>query len=84
MKKDEWILSKELGRIRKYGIHFQAQRANETQAENQAELRYDIVTEKTREVIVPYCTIEEIMSVTLALEKVMERLKGSGQIEKKT
>ena len=64
MKNDEWILTKELGRLRKYGFCMQAERVDKEKAND----RYNIVLEQSRNVIEPYCSIEEIIGIVNALE----------------
>lgn len=67
MKKDEWILTKELGRLRKYGYKLQAERVREN-------ISYNIIFEETKRILEPNCTIEEIMSIINVLEKCLEML----------
>ena len=67
MKKDEWILSKELGRLRKYGLKLNAVRIKENEI-------YNIVFEESRKVFEPSCTVEEIIGITNALEQFSEML----------
>lgn len=62
MKHDEWALSKELGRLRQYGLYLQAERVIKNE-------RYNIVHEKNRTVFEPYCTVEEVLGITNALEQ---------------
>lgn len=67
MKKDEWTLSKELGRLRKYGLNLNAVRIKENEI-------YNIVFEESRKVFEPSCTVEEIIGITNALEQFSEML----------
>lgn len=67
MKKDEWTLSKELGRLRKYGLKLNAVRIKENEI-------YNIVFEESRKVFEPSCTVEEIIGITNALEQFSEML----------
>lgn len=67
MKKDEWILSKELGRLRKYGIYLNAKRIKENES-------YDIVFEKSKKVFEPSCSVSEVIGITNALEQYSEFL----------
>ena len=62
MKKDEWTLSKELGRLRKYGINLNAERVEENEC-------YNIVFEKSRKILEQSCTVQEILGITNTLEK---------------
>ena len=71
MKNDEWILTKELGRLRKYGFCMQAERVDKEKAND----RYNIVLEQSRNVIEPYCSIEEIIGIVNALETCFEMIK---------
>jgi hypothetical protein len=75
MKKDEWILSKELGRLRKYGIYLNAKRIKENES-------YDIVFEKSRKVFEPSCSISEVLGITNALEQYSEFLILKNKKEK--
>lgn len=67
MKKDEWALSKELGRLRKYGLNLNAERIKENEI-------YNIVFEKSRKVLEPSCSIEEILGITNVLEWYIENV----------
>lgn len=78
MKKDEWTLSKELGRLRKYGINLNAERVEENEC-------YNIVFEKSRKILEPSCTVQEILGITNVLEWYIEyviaynkRMKNEG------
>ena len=78
MKKDEWTLSKELGRLRKYGINLNAERVEENEC-------YNIVFEKSRKILEPSCTVQEILGITHVLEWYIEyviaynkRMKNEG------
>lgn len=78
MKKDEWTLSKELGRLRKYGINLNAERVKENEC-------YNIVFEKSRKILEPSCTVQEILGITNVLEWYIEyviaynkRMKNEG------
>lgn len=67
MKKDEWILSKELGRLRKLGFYLQAERIIENE-------RYNVVFEKSREILEPNCSIEEILAIANSLDICLRKL----------
>ena len=73
MKKDEWILSKELGRLRKYGYKLKAKRVKKNEI-------YDIVFENSGKILEPYCSIEEILgivnSMEICLNMIIEYNKG--------
>ena len=67
MKKDEWALSKELGRLRKYGLNLNAKRIKENES-------YNIVFENSGKILEPSCSVEEIMGITNVLEWFIEGL----------
>lgn len=71
MKHDEWTLTKELGRLREYGFCLQAERVEKEKANE----RYNIVFEKSREILEPYCSIEEVIGITNSLETCFEKIK---------
>ncbi len=74
MKKDEWILSKELGRLRKYGLYLNAERIQKNE-------KYNIVHERSRNVLEPSCSVEEIMGITNVLEWYIKKTR---EINEKT
>ena len=61
MKKDEWVLSKELGRLRKYGLNLNAKRIKENES-------YDIVFENSKKVLEPSCSVNEILGIINVLD----------------
>lgn len=61
MKKDEWALTQELGRLRKLGFCLQAERIIKNE-------RYNIVFEKSREILEPNCSVEEVIGIANSLE----------------
>ena len=72
MKHDEWTLTKELGCLREYGFCLQAERSDKTKAND----RYNIVFEKSRRILEPYCTIEEVLGITNSLKTCFEMIKA--------
>lgn len=75
MKKDEWVLSKELGRLRKYGLNLNAKRIKENES-------YDIVFENSKKVLEPSCSVNEILGIINVLDwyinKCIEYKRKSG------
>ena len=71
MKKDEWELTKELGKLRKYGFMLQAKRVNE----NEKNYRYNIIYEKSKKILEPECSVEEIIGIINVVEQCLERIK---------
>lgn len=71
MKKDEWKLTQELGRLRKYGFLMQAERCDKDKPND----RYNIVLQNSREIIEPYCSIEEIIGIINVLEICFDKIK---------
>lgn len=67
MKNDEWILTKELGRLRKLGFYLQVERIKENET-------YNIVFEKSREILEPSCSIEEVLGITNALDICLRKI----------
>ena len=67
MKKDEWKLTKELGRLRILGFYLQAERIIENE-------RYNIVFEKSREILEPNCTVEEVLGIANSLDICIRKL----------
>ena len=67
MKNDEWILTKELGRLRSLGFYLQAERIKENE-------RYNIVFEKSREILEPNCSIEEVLGIANALDICLRKI----------
>ena len=65
MKKDEWKLTKELGRLRKYGFLLQARRCSENYPYN---YKYDIIFANSKNVLEPYCSLEEVMGIINSIE----------------
>lgn len=67
MKKDEWILTKELGRLRKHGFFLQAERIKENES-------YNIVFQNNKGILEPNCSIEEVLGITNSLDICLEML----------
>ena len=79
MKHDEWALTKELGILRQYGFCLQAERSDK-QIPNE---RYNIVFEKSRKILEPYCSIEEVLGITNSLNRCFGLLKERNMNETK-
>lgn len=81
MKNDEWKLTKELGKLRKYKINLQARRKVKNKI-------YDIIYEKDEKIFEPYCTVQEIIGIINAIDKIMKEkeneMAGDGQKREKT
>jgi len=71
MKNDEWMLTKELGKLRQYGFCLQAERVDKSKQND----RYNIVFEKSRLVLEPYCSIEEVLGISNSLNRCFGMLK---------
>lgn len=67
MKHDEWELSKELGRLRKLGFCLQAVRREKNE-------RYDIVFEKSKKILEPNCSVEEVLGIANSLDICLRKL----------
>ena len=67
MKHDDWKLTKELGRLRVLGFHLQAVRREKNE-------RYDIVFEKSREILEPNCSVEEVLGIANSLDICLRKL----------
>ena len=59
MKNDEWRLTQELRRLRKYGFYLQARRCSESTME----YKYDIVFANSKTILEPYCSLEEVLGI---------------------
>ena len=70
MKKDEWTLTKELGKLRQYGFLLQAERVDETKEND----RYNIIFQYSREILEPSCSIEEVIGISNSLNRCLEKL----------
>ena len=71
MKKDEWKLTKELGRLRKYGFLLQAKRCTEDDPYN---FKYDIIFANSKNVLEPYCSLEEVMGIINSIETCLDMI----------
>ncbi len=69
MKKDEWTLSKELGRLRKYGLKLNAVRIKENEI-------YNIVFENSRKILEPSCTVDEVLGIVNVSEWILDTIYG--------
>ena len=65
MKNDEWKLTKELGRLRKFGFLLQARRCSGMDPCN---YKYDIVFANSQMILEPYCSLEEVMGIINSIE----------------
>ena len=70
MKHDEWALTKELGKLREYGFLLQAERSDKTRAND----RYNIIFQNSREILEPYCSIEEVVGIANSLNICFSKL----------
>ncbi len=59
MKQDEWRLTQKLSRLKKYGFVLQARRCTD----NPLDYRYDIVFANTKDILEPYCSLEEVLGI---------------------
>lgn len=76
MKKDEWLLTKELGILRKYGFSLQAERVDKKKKNE----KYNIVFQNSREILEPNCSIEEVLGITNSLRTCFEKLKKYNKV----
>ncbi len=75
MKNDEWRLTQELRRLRKYGFCLQARRCSD----NQHDYRYDIVFANSNEILEPYCSLEEVLGIINSVETCLEMITKYGK-----
>ena len=64
MKDDEWRLTQELKRLRKYGFCLQAKRCSEVTQD----YRYDIIFANSKTILEPYCSLEEVLGIINSVE----------------
>jgi ATP-dependent DNA helicase RecQ len=69
MKKDEYVLTKELRRLEKYGFLFQAKRIGISE---RGGYQYDILFTKDKKVLEPGCDATEILGIINSLETCLE------------
>lgn len=80
MKNDEWKLTKELERLRKFGFLLQARRCSEMDPCN---YKYDIVFANSQTVLEPYCSLEEVMGIINSLETCLNMIIAYNEKKRK-
>ena len=77
MRKDEYVLTKELRRLEKYGLVLQAKRIGFI--ENSG-YKYNILFTEDKSIVEPGCSVEEIMGIINSLEICLQKLKENKKL----
>lgn len=64
MRNDEWRLTQELSRLRKYGFLLQARRCSD----DPQDYKYDIIFANSKAVLEPYCSLEEVIGIINSID----------------
>ena len=72
MRNDEWRLTQELRRLRKYGFLLQARRCSD----DPQDYKYDIIFANSKAVLEPYCSLEEVIGIINSIDTCLNMIIG--------